>query len=50
MREGGTGLRLTIVQDVLDAYGFGESDLGGLKAIIEPKISARDENHQRRSS
>jgi signal transduction histidine kinase len=54
MREGGTGLGLAIVQDVLDAYRWrldlGESDLGGLKAIIEPKMSARDENHQRRSS
>jgi signal transduction histidine kinase len=41
MREGGTGLGLAIVQDVLDAYRWrldlGESDLGGLKAIIEPQ-------------
>jgi signal transduction histidine kinase len=49
MREGGTGLGLTIVQDVLDAYRWrldlAESDLGGLKAIVEPKTSARDEKH-----
>jgi signal transduction histidine kinase len=52
MREDETGLGLAIVQDVLDAYGWrldlGESDLGGLKAIIEPKPSALDENHKSR--
>jgi signal transduction histidine kinase len=50
MREGGIGLGLAIVQDVLDAYGWrldlAKSDLGGLKAIIEPKTSAHDENHK----
>ena len=52
VRGGGTGLGLAIVQDVLDAYGWrldlGESNLGGLKAIIEPKTSALDENHKSR--
>jgi signal transduction histidine kinase len=41
VRGGGTGLGLAIVQDVLDAYGWrldlGDSNLGGLKASIEPK-------------
>lgn len=40
-RGEGAGLGLAIVQDVLDAYGWrldlARSELGGLKAIIEPK-------------
>jgi signal transduction histidine kinase len=39
-REGGAGLGLAIVQDVLDAYGWklelAGSALGGLKATISP--------------
>ena len=38
---GGAGLGLAIVQDVLDAYGWGlelsKSELGGLKATIAPR-------------
>lgn len=40
-RGGAAGLGLAIVQDVLDAYGWGlelsRSDLGGLKAAIAPR-------------
>jgi len=39
-RGSGAGLGLAIVQDVLDAYGWGlelsRSELGGLKAVITP--------------
>jgi signal transduction histidine kinase len=39
-RGSGAGLGLAIVQDVLDAYGWGlelsRSELGGLKAVIAP--------------
>jgi signal transduction histidine kinase len=41
-RGGAAGLGLAIVQDVLDAYGWGlelsKSELGGLKATIAPRL------------
>lgn len=43
-RKAGTGLGLAIVQDVLEVYGWrlllGTSELGGLKATIEPGTTA----------
>lgn len=43
-RGGAAGLGLAIVQDVLDAYGWGlelsRSELGGLKATIAPRPAA----------